>query len=284
MDTLLPAITGAFARARSEAFVARELALAWLARTPPLRILFSNREGWVAQLERKFGFTRHRVTFGDIRSEDLDRYDLVVPLSMEDLRYLSALGPAFHSRIPVPHPETIELCDDKVAFRAHLAARGFAHWLPRSGSAVTRPYVLKAIHDEAGAHCHMVTSAEAEREVAALRARPDYFTEEFVPGRREYASHILFLDGRIVHALCVEYDYHVDYPIKGRNWPDYMMLRGCPYLALFARMLEALRYEGLCCVNFKLRDGEPLVFEINPRLGRSATDYFFAFLRHLPAR
>lgn len=265
----------------SKGFLAGELARDYLGHARPLRILFSNRDGWVELLARKFRFTRHQIAFGDVRQADLDAYDIVVPLAMDDLRYLSHAPPGLHSLIPIPSPTAIELCDDKLAFHRHLAGRGFGRWLPRIDAALAPPYVVKRNPDEAGAHCHIVTSAEAERALPPECAQPDYFRQEFVPGRREYACHILFKGGRIVHALTIEYGYATDYPIKGRNATEYMLLRRCAWLALFADMLRALEFEGLCCVNYKLRDGEPVVLEINPRLGRSATGYFFAFLRHL---
>lgn len=276
-----PILAPARAQLVSKGFLVGELARGYIDRGRPLKILFSDREGWGVPLARKFRFTRHRIAFGDVRHVDLDAFDIVVPLAMEDLRYLSHSPPGLHSLIPIPSPAAIELCDDKLAFHRHLARRGFGHWLPRIDATLAPPYVLKRNPDEAGAHCHIVTSPEAERALPAECAGADYFREEFVPGRREYASHILFKDGRIVHALTIEYGYATDYPVKGRNAPTYMLICRCAWLARFADMLRALDFEGLCCVNYKLRDGEPVVLEINPRLGRSATGYFFAFLRHL---
>lgn len=205
----------------------------------------------------------------------------MVPLALEDLRYLSRLPPGTHNLIPVPSPQAIELCDDKVKFHACLVAHGFGPYLPRIDPQLGYPYVLKRNPDEAGEHCHIVLDAAAERALPAECAGADYFRQEFIPGRREYACHVLFIGGRIVHALTIEYGYDTDYPIKGRVAPRYMLIRRCPWLPLFARVLDALHFEGLSCVNYKLRDRKPMLLEINPRLGRSATGYFFAFLRHL---
>lgn len=282
MQTPSNLLGSARAQLVSKGFLAREITRGYLRHDKPLKILFSNRDGWVDPLQRKFHFTRHQVTFGDIQHSDLGAYDIVVPLAMEDLRYLSHAPPGLqHSLIPIPSAAAIELCDDKLAFHRHLAGRGFDRWLPRIGATLGLPYVLKRNPDEAGEHCHIVTSAQAERALPPECAQPDYFREEFVPGRREYACHILFMGGCVAYALAIEYGYATDHPIKGRTAPAYMRICRCAWLAPFTEMLRALEFEGLCCVNYKLRDGAPVVLEINPRLGRSATGYFFAFLRHL---
>lgn len=54
-----------------------------------------------------------------------------------------------------------------------------------------------------------------------------------------------------------------------------------PFLLLWDRLLDTLGFEGLCCINYKLNNGRPLLLEINPRFGGSLGEYFFAFLRHL---
>ncbi len=35
------------------------------------------------------------------------------------------------------------------------------------------------------------------------------------------------------------------------------------------------------CINYKVVNGQPVIFEINPRFGGSLSLFFFSFLRHL---
>jgi hypothetical protein len=42
-----------------------------------------------------------------------------------------------------------------------------------------------------------------------------------------------------------------------------------PRPILFAEILKKLDYKGTCCFNFKIEDGAPRIFEINPRFGGS---------------
>ncbi|MDE2465431.1 MAG: ATP-grasp domain-containing protein [Alphaproteobacteria bacterium] len=272
------------AQYRSKRFLIRELIRSRFTTSTPLKILFSARDGWVEPLARKFSLTRHQVTFGDIQNSPLDHYDLVIPLDMKDVRFLSARRSRMRNLIPIPRLEAIDLCDDKLKFHEHLGDRGFGKWLPRTGATTAHPYVLKKRIDEAGEHCHIVTTTHQELALATQLSKKDYFQQEYIPGRYVFASHILYLGGRIVYALDVEYSYNTDYPINSKTEPALMMIRPCSWTSLFSDMLASIGYEGLCCVDYKMRDGEPVVLEINPRLGRSATGYFFAFLNHLPSR
>lgn len=54
-----------------------------------------------------------------------------------------------------------------------------------------------------------------------------------------------------------------------------------PHLSVLERMLAAIGYEGLCCVDFKVRDGRLQLLEINPRLGGSLAPSFGAFISRL---
>jgi predicted ATP-grasp superfamily ATP-dependent carboligase len=111
---------------------------------------------------------------------------------------------------------------------------------------------------------------------------PEFFSQQFVLGEYEYATHILFKDRKIVHSINIEYKFDTRMPIKGK---DQFIDRNdgceCPYLDLFATILESINFNGLCCVNYKISDNQPLIIEINPRFGGSLCLHFYSFLRHL---
>jgi carbamoylphosphate synthase large subunit len=50
-------------------------------------------------------------------------------------------------------------------------------------------------------------------------------------------------------------------------------------LNLFAAMLRSINFDGLCCINYKIVDGRPFIFEINPRFGASLVPWFPIFVR-----
>jgi hypothetical protein len=44
---------------------------------------------------------------------------------------------------------------------------------------------------------------------------------------------------------------------------------GAEFEDVFTRILRRLDYVGVACFDYKVRDGKPLIFELNPRLGAS---------------
>lgn len=261
---------------------AEEVLRARLSNKRPLTILFSPGSVWEPTLRRGFRFTHHRIAFATLSAQSIAAHDVVVPLNIHEQRRLAELRSHATSNVfPIPDAECIELCDDKLRLNEQLAASGFAGDLPRPHLAGTYPYILKKRVDEYGQNSHIVRDASDEETLAQLLSNPDYLCQEFIPGPVEYATHILMKDRRVVCSLNIRYVFRVQNPIKGHDEPLYAGVCPCPHLELFASMLRSIGFEGLCCVNYKLRGRHPLLMEINPRFGGSLATYFFSFMRHL---
>jgi hypothetical protein len=237
-----------------------------------------------AELRRAFELGGDRLTFAEPTAGNLREHDLVVPLTLEDLERLRAFGPLLdRNPLPLPDPACVGLCNDKLRFNRALIAAGFGECVPDISDALPFPYVLKKRIDAWGDNTHVVAGAEDERRLSALLHDPDYFRQAFVPGRREYATHLLVLDGRIAASLAVEYGFEQPLHKKCREQPPhYRRLRRATHLPLFRDMLRAIGYEGLCCVNYKLQDGRVRILEVNPRLGASFAPWCFVMVRALP--
>jgi glutathione synthase/RimK-type ligase-like ATP-grasp enzyme len=276
-------------RLRSRSYVARELALAnvpWRAR---YRVLASDDSASRATLARWFRHTPHQLEFGDFEPARVTDYDLLLPLNVPDLRRLDGMrAHAAHSVLPIPSSEAIERCDDKLAFVQHLAAAGLGALVPALLDQPGPPgtsYLLKARRSHGGQGTWLITDPDADATMSAMvDVASGLLRQEYVPGRFEYATHALFMRNRMVRSLTLRYDMARDGAIKGREWPVQQRIVRCEHIAAFSAMLRALGFEGLCCIDYKMRDGRPLVMEVNPRIGNSLCPYFFSFLRDLPRR
>ena len=245
---------------------------------------------WTAALKQgcaAAGYSASFVPFSvDVLTADLlSAYDLVVPLSITDLVALVPHRELIRENpIPIPSYSAIALCADKRLFARALVNGGFGDYVP-DGPPMSGPerfpYIVKKVIDEGSANCHLVVGPGRERELSALVNSSDYLTQAYIPGAREYATHVVFRDGRVVCALEFEYVFGASAPIKMQDQPLRIGLRACPHLDLFAAVLEEVGFEGLCCVNYKYRDGIPKILEINPRMGGSLARFFFSFLRRL---
>ena len=65
--------------------------------------LFSAKPDWEADIRSGFKSTPHAIAFGDFSLETIRQYDLVVPLTVHDLRLLDGLRDAIGDR---PSPLT----------------------------------------------------------------------------------------------------------------------------------------------------------------------------------
>ena len=245
------------------------------------RILFSPWPNAEASIRRGFQHTRHVITFGEIPSGGGD-YDLVVPFSIEALAAAGA-DEVLRRRNPLPLPSAaaLELCHDKPVLNELLRANGFARHVPGPASRGVFPYMLKKGRDWSGSNSFCLLSATDESSHRTELDSPDYYLQEWIGGDTEYSAHILVKDGRVRRILTVEFIMQTDRAVHGRD--PVLLMRRCHsrHTALFERMLQVVGFEGLCCVDYKVRGRIPYVLEINPRFGFSLGPFFSTFLRSL---
>jgi hypothetical protein len=246
------------------------------------RILFSKRNEWETGLRNRFRFTRHTIVFDDLSARDFNDFDLVVPLTIKDVRYLSGMRDQLEwNPIPVPTLECVELCDDKYRFNQALMNSQFKDFVPKMGSHLDYPYILKKKTDEWGANCHIIENAEMAKALSHKLKDSAYFTQELVQGHEQYSAHILFKDNQVVYSVDIKHVFNTKRPIQGQHEHSYSFVRKCPYLDQFASILSFIGFEGLCCIDYKVKDNTPLIIEINPRFGGSLCRYFIYFIQAL---
>ena len=278
----LAALRAKIAWRRNHLYVKSEKLWALLSLGKAKKILFSGKPDWFDDIKSGFRHLPHQVESGSVTDDSFRRYDIVVPLSLPALEEARRRSPLQKNALPLPSEESVRLCDDKYEFNQALIKAGFGQYIPKVTQrvALTTPYILKKRVGMWGKDCYIIRNCEDERAQLDRITDSNYFCQEFVPGSSEFATHILFIDGRIVKALNIKYQFASDTPIKGQSAERLRVVHRCPYLALFARVLRAIQFEGLCCVNYKVAKGQPFLLEINPRFGGSLAPYFFSFIRH----
>jgi hypothetical protein len=98
-----------------------------------------------------------------------------------------------------------------------------------------------------------------------------------IVGREEYATHLIARGGEIITSLNIRYMFKEELPVKGKNREICKHVCPCPHLDLFAEVLRAIEFDGLCCFNYKMHGKVPMILEINPRFGASLCPYFAIF-------
>lgn len=268
---------------RNQFYVRSEKLLALLCSGGTKRILLSGRSDWIDDIKGGFQRLPHYVEHGDITEDSFQHYDVVVPLSLNALQEARRCSPQKKNALPLPSAESVRLCDDKYEFNDALIQAGFGRYIPKMGlgMALQPPYILKKRIGWWGTGCYIIRDRADEQAHLERINDPEYFCQDIITGPVEFATHILFVGGRIVKALNIKYESASDTPIKGQDAFLYRVIHRCPYLKLFTRILRTIKFEGLCCVNYKVAKGQPFLLEINPRFGGSLAPYFFSFVRHL---
>lgn len=243
------------------------------------RILFGPHPTQMPAIARYIDHDRFEASFAPLDAVDLSRFDLVVPLRVEQIE--AARG----GRTVLPSRELVALCDDKLALNRWLIEHGFGDAVPEllGREPDSFPYIRKTRRGDYGMGCRMIRGpGEDDGSVD-----PDVFRQRAVAGPLEYVLHLLRVDGRI--RFHVAYAYDMGQPLGVRGEVDrpatIAPAEPGPVLDRCARILDAMGYEGTCCFNYKLEQGELRILEINPRFGGSlvgvVSDYLDAHLAAL---
>lgn len=229
------------------------------AETGPRHVLFGHYPSWTARIAERIDHALFVPSFSDFVRSDPDAFDAAIPTRIEHYDQLRGRGRAF-----VPSPEVVDLCEDKWVLRETLRSLGFGESMPADVEGPEDyPCLLKPRRGEFGADIRFLREPEAVPE--------GYYLERFVAGRSEYAFHLLRVGGGTAYHQAVRYEMAEPEAIRGDASPPQTarLVDGAPLLDWAEQMLDAIGFEGLCCLNFKLVERQPKLFEINPRFGGS---------------
>jgi hypothetical protein len=266
-------------------YLKRERPLAAAASPRALDILFSAHDAWERPTRRSFAGLPHKLTFAPIDRADLSRFDLIVPLSLADARFLR--GQQDHIRahmVPLPDETCSALCHDKPRLNETLVAAGFGAHVPPMGADLAPPFICKPAHGENGDDCIMVPDYAAILRLHRALDQPGLFRQAAVRGEVEHATHFVMKDGRLERELTVSCHHDAALFINGMATqpPVARVVGPCPDAPTLTAMLRAIGYNGIGCAEFKMAGGRLQLLEINPLIGASLMPYFATFLRSLP--
>ncbi len=266
-------------------YLKRERPLAAAASPRALSILFSQHDAWEPPTRRSFAGLAHKLTFAPIERADLSHFDLIVPLSLADARFLRSQPDHVRAHaVPLPDETCSALCHDKPRLNQTLIAAGFGAHVPAMGTDMAPPFVCKPTHGENSDNCLMVADYAAILRLGNAIEQPGLFRQAAVRGAVEHATHFVMKDGRLERELTVAYHHDAPLYVKGSSDqpPAVRVLGTCPDATTLSAMLRAVNYNGIGCANFKMAGGRLQLLEINPRIGGSLMEYFATFLRSLP--
>jgi carbamoylphosphate synthase large subunit len=254
-------------------------------------ILFGPKPEWVNPIQTRLDPAKFRGVFRELddNATSFDEFDCVIPLRLEDYEPLRARLKNGHTKFLIPSEDVVALAHDKSKWNEFLQNNGFGQFVPEIyDDYVFYPFIYKKRQDDWGSNSRIIYSPEEASAFEHTINRDEYFKQEYVIGNIEYVVHILAVEGRVRYALCYEHGFDSAYFIKGK-WASYTSWRELetPFMEVFASILEKLNYTGTCCFNYKIANGVPKIFEMNPRYGWTLTlevnAYLDAYLNALAA-
>jgi hypothetical protein len=247
-------------------------------------ILFGYHVTQMPNIVTNIDHERFRPSFAPLDAVDLTRFDLVVPLRLDQFDAVRDVAEGTERRAVVPTAELVELIDDKLAFNHWLIEHGFGAHVPELFKGPgAYPAIRKMRHGDWGMGITLLREAGDED-------GPDpegSFRQRAITGEHEDVLHLLRVDGRIRFSLCYRYAMGKSLSVRGQQDAAQSMAPADPAPAwdLCIAILDALGFEGTCCFNYKLEGNHVWLLELNPRFGGSlaggVTDYVAAHLQAL---
>lgn len=197
---------------------------------------------------------------------------IIIPLSLANMRTCPRAHPAL-----VPSAHALETLGDKRKFAEYMAASGLAHLCPRAfrtDAEASFPCILKRTDRHSGKGIAVARSPEELarlRRTAPWRGR-DCVLQAFTPDQREYVTHCICRDGRILwHRTFACVKEHPEQIRAGTSRQHIAPAQAsAKVLGQIADILAPLAFNGPCAVDYSLPSADTVqIFEINPRFGGS---------------
>jgi hypothetical protein len=217
----------------------------------------------------------YKPVFVDFTDFDLAAVDAAVPLTLQDAAALRYRHGERHAKYLIPDVAVTALCADKKRFAEWALAGPFAACIPPiyPPGAEQFPCMLKRRRMLSGLGIVPIRdAAEARAHRAALNDK-DHFCQAYVPGRFEYATHLLIDDDGAKYHSSNRYEMAGEFAVKGNQQRPIRDEFGVEIperiLKRLTEIAIALGFRGTCSIDYKILDGELHVLELNPRIGSS---------------
>jgi len=180
----------------------------------------------------------------------------------------------------IPNKEIFESFNHKGKFYEYMIENGFSDYVPKVYDKIIYPCILKYNIAAAGNMTYVINE---QNDIPENINFYDYSMTEIIEAEREYATHIFATDGEIKMELTYQYNYDKPVYVKGRyNKPllSFEVDIDPNVLNIFKQIIKKSGYNGEMCIDYKIVNGVPKIFEINPRFGSSLmlSDYYGLFI------
>jgi carbamoylphosphate synthase large subunit len=172
--------------------------------------------------------------------------------------------------------DTLNTFNNKDLFYKFLERNGLKEYFPKllniTSNTPEFPFIMKRLDLYAGVGIALIW--DQERYEWALNNHrfkdQEYLVQEYIEGDVEYVTQVMCKDGEILWNVTFEGPVPKDGKVNMGPFAENKIVTMEPeVLDVFRKIFNLANYSGPANVNFKLRDGKPIIFESNPRFGGS---------------
>lgn len=175
-------------------------------------------------------------------------------------------------------PELVSLMADKLLLTENLIANGFTRYVPKTWTNPADsvfPCILKRRDLNGGQGIRVLRSVrDVQESLTELELQGmQYLFQELVSANEEYVCHLVVSKGEILFSNYFQYVMPSPELVRRRggqiSFSNIGSILDYKVSSVFENIMKHLDYSGPCNIDFKLINGIPQIFEINPRLGGS---------------
>lgn len=173
----------------------------------------------------------------------------------------------------VSSKETINTFQNKDLFYNFLESNGLKEYFPKTievtSSTPEFPFIMKRLDLYGGVGVALIW--DQERYEWALNNHrfkgQRYVVQEYIEGDAEYVTQVMCKNGDLLWHCTFEGTVPKNGKVNMGSFADKTITIEPEVLEVFRKIFKLANYSGPANVNFKFRDGKPVIFESNPRFG-----------------
>lgn len=206
--------------------------------------------------------------------------DIIIPCTYSQMyftiHHMKVLSKNVKKIICNDNENTINLLDDKYIFYNYMTKNNYIDYIPQNyitkynGNInniknIEFPCIYKLTKIYGSISSFVLKDSN---DISRIKDSNDnYIIQEYIEYPGEYGGHFYVLNGKIIYYAYYYFSNDTKNYIRHGKMITYTKINDNICLDIFSKIFCGLNYTGFACIDFKLINGIPKIFEINPRFG-----------------
>jgi hypothetical protein len=166
--------------------------------------------------------------------------------------------------------DIVQLLLDKRRFFEFMIKNSLEAYIPKYYPTIDEIHYPCVIKHISGANGESVRIVYSKEELGTVDK--DEVVNEYILGDTEYAMNLFYKDGTIIEEVTYKKTYSENFYVLNSDTKYKMVDTKIinPYLSEFTKIIDTMFAHGgelFCCIDYKIENNTPKIFEINVRLG-----------------